>query len=82
MYFCCSLLTHMLWDFRSEKWWNLLSDILAKAFKCAYLVANVQDYVRLALELLGSSVTISADEKKRVYYNLHRILKVTIIIIL
>lgn len=66
----------MLWDFRLEKWWNLLSDILVKAFKCSYLVANVQDYILLALEILGSSVTANAEDKKKIYYNLHRLLKV------
>lgn len=65
----------MLWDFRIEKWWDLLTDILVKALCCAYLVANVQDYLLLSIEILGSSVTASQDIKKRVYFNLNRLLK-------
>ncbi|KAJ8940840.1 hypothetical protein NQ318_005286 [Aromia moschata] len=70
-----TLFTHMLWDFRGERWWEILSQILDKALKCAYLTANVQDYVLLALEVLCSLVTTSLDEKRRVYENLNRILK-------
>lgn len=69
------LLTHMLWDFRTEKWWDLLTDILIKALRCAYFVANVQDYLLLSLEVLGSSVSASPEIKKRVYFNLNRLLK-------
>lgn len=65
----------MLWDFRTEKWWDLLTDILVKALRCAYLVANVQDYLLLSLEILGSCVTAPQDIKKRVYFNLNRLLK-------
>lgn len=64
----------MLWDFRTEKWWNLLTDILIKGLRCAYLVANIQDYLLLSLEVLGSSVTASQEVKKRVYFNLNRLL--------
>ncbi|CAH0554376.1 unnamed protein product [Brassicogethes aeneus] len=70
-----TLLTHMLWDFRTEKWWSILSDILQKAIKCAYLTANIQDYILLALELLGDNVTLDIDDKKRIYENVQRILK-------
>nr|XP_023021888.1 trafficking protein particle complex subunit 11 [Leptinotarsa decemlineata] len=70
-----TLYTHMLWDFRIEKWWGILSQILEKAIRCAYLTANIQDYVLLAIELLGSNVLISLDEKRRIYENLVRILK-------
>lgn len=66
----------MLWDFRTERWSNILSQILEKALKCAYLTANIQDYVLLAVEILGSSVFISLDDKRRIYENLNRILKV------
>ncbi|CAG9819021.1 unnamed protein product [Phaedon cochleariae] len=70
-----TLYTHMLWDFRSEKWWSILSQILEKAIRCAYLTANIQDYVLLAIEFLGTDVCVSLDEKRRVYENLIRILK-------
>lgn len=67
----------MLWDFRSEKWWGILSKILEKAITCAFLTANVQDYLSLAIELLGSYTEVSLDDKRRIYENLVRILKVS-----
>lgn len=73
------LLTHMLWDYRSEKWWLLISNILQKALNCAYLSANIQDYVILSLEILGEHITIPQEDKIRVFNNLCNILKVFII---
>ncbi|XP_063238337.1 trafficking protein particle complex subunit 11 [Bacillus rossius redtenbacheri] len=70
-----TLLTHMLWDYRSERWWALLSNILSRALLCAYLSASVQDYVALALEALGSAVQLAAQHKTHLYDNLARILK-------
>lgn len=67
----------MLWDYRSEKWWRLISDILQKALNCAYLSANVQDYVTLSLEILGEHTTISTLDKTRVFHNLSSVLKVS-----
>ncbi|EFA10428.2 Trafficking protein particle complex subunit 11-like Protein [Tribolium castaneum] len=70
-----TLLTHMLWDFRAENWWLLLTDILEKAIRCAYLTASVQDYVLLSLEILGKYSKLSVEQKKRIHENLQRILK-------
>lgn len=70
-----TLLTHMLSDYREERWWSIISNILERALKCAYLTANVQDYILLAFEILGSSVKVSMEDKKRIYENLNRILK-------
>lgn len=67
----------MLWDFRAEKWWHILSRILEKGLACAFLTANVQDYISLAIELLGSYTEVSLDEKRRTYENFMKILKVT-----
>lgn len=66
----------MLSDYREEKWWGIISNILEKAIKCAYLTANIQDYMQLAFEILGSSVKVSIEDKRRIYENLNRILKV------
>ncbi|XP_050304839.1 trafficking protein particle complex subunit 11 [Anthonomus grandis grandis] len=70
-----TLFTHMLSDYREEKWWGIIGSILEKALTCAFLTANIQDYMQLALEILGSSVKVSIDEKRRIYENLNRILK-------
>ncbi|KAF5306179.1 hypothetical protein FQR65_LT07455 [Abscondita terminalis] len=69
-----TLFTHMLWDYRTECWWYLLTDILCKALQCAFLMASVQDYLSLSLELLGTSTTISLEKKKIIYENMTRIL--------
>ncbi|KAK7871870.1 hypothetical protein R5R35_006453 [Gryllus longicercus] len=70
-----TLLTHMLWDYRCEKWWLLLSNILVRALGCAFLAASVQDYVVLSLEALGSCAQLHEEEKTRVFGNLERLLK-------
>lgn len=70
-----TLLTHMLWDFRNENWWLLLTDILEKALRCAYLTANVQDYLLLSLEILGRFSNIDISQKRKIHENVWRILK-------
>lgn len=69
----------MLWDYRCEGWWRVISDILQKALKCAYLCANVQDYISLSLELLGALSTLTNDEKIRIYNNFSSLSKVSFI---
>lgn len=66
----------MLWDYRSEKWWNIISSILLKAIKCAYLTANLQDYVILTMEALGGHISIDEEKKKKMYENLYKVLNV------
>ncbi|KAG8282043.1 Trafficking protein particle complex subunit 11 [Homalodisca vitripennis] len=45
-----TLLTHMLWDYRAERWDSLISSLLTKALSCAYLTASVREYIDLSLE--------------------------------
>lgn len=73
-----TLLMHMLSDYRAECWSGILSNILEKALRCAYLTASVQDYLILALEALGSHILVSPEHKKLVYDNLNRILNLQI----
>lgn len=68
----------MLWDLRSERWWGIITQLLERAIKCAYLTANIQDYMLLAIETLGFSIALSLDEKRRIFENLSRILKVRV----
>ncbi|XP_025834501.1 trafficking protein particle complex subunit 11 isoform X2 [Agrilus planipennis] len=70
-----TLFTHMIWDYRLECWWSILSHILQKALQCAFLTATVQDYVTISLELLGKSITTTTEYKAQVYENLIRVLK-------
>lgn len=80
VFFSRRLLTHMLWDYRSEKWWYLISDILQKALNCAYLSANIQDYVTLSLEILSGHTNSSSLDKTKVFKNLTSVLKVNSIL--
>lgn len=69
---------HMLWEYRSEYWPVLLTDILRNALNAAYLSANVQDYLTLALEALGPSSTFPTERKTTIYTNITRILQVNL----
>lgn len=73
------LLSHMLSDYRNERWWYIIAHILEKALKCAYLTASVQDYICICLEVLGENIPVSVTYKKRVYENLLRLLNVMFI---
>lgn len=67
----------MLSDYRIEKWWNIISSIISKAIKSAYLTANLQDFVILSLEALGKHIDIPVDDKKKIYENLCNVLQVS-----
>lgn len=67
----------MLCDYRNEKWWDIISNILLKAVKCAYLTANLQDYIILTLEALGKNIVIPMETKKKMYENLVHVLNVS-----
>ncbi|CAH2300402.1 trafficking particle complex subunit 11 [Pelobates cultripes] len=47
------LLDYVMCDYRTERWWTLLTSILTTALKCAYLMAQLKDYITYSLELLG-----------------------------
>jgi len=46
------------------------------ALSCAYLSANIQDYVVLSLEALGISSQFTPEQKTRIFNNLMKVLKV------
>nr|CAD7408851.1 unnamed protein product [Timema cristinae] len=70
-----TLLTHMLWDYRSERWWPLLTNILTRSLTCAYLSVNIQDYIMLSLEALGTCVQLPSEHKTRIFNNLNNVLQ-------
>ncbi|XP_001606110.2 trafficking protein particle complex subunit 11 [Nasonia vitripennis] len=70
-----TLLMHMLWEYRSERWPVLLTDILKSALKAAYLSASIQDYLTLALEALGPSTMFSTERKTNIFENIMNILQ-------
>uniref|UniRef100_A0A4W3JQ34 Trafficking protein particle complex subunit 11 n=1 Tax=Callorhinchus milii TaxID=7868 RepID=A0A4W3JQ34_CALMI len=68
------LLDYVMFDYRSERWWKLLTSILNTALKCAYLMAQVKDYITYSLELLGRSSTQKEEQKSRIEKNLLKVL--------
>ncbi|MGH0122145.1 UNVERIFIED_CONTAM: hypothetical protein FKN15_042916 [Acipenser sinensis] len=47
------LLDYVMCDYRTERWWTLLTYILTTALKCSYLMGQVKDYITYSLELIG-----------------------------
>ncbi|XP_044153344.1 LOW QUALITY PROTEIN: trafficking protein particle complex subunit 11 [Bufo gargarizans] len=68
------LLDYVMCDYRSERWWTLLTSILNTALKCAYLMAQLKDYITYSLELLGRASTLKDDQKSRIEKNLIMVL--------
>ncbi|XP_075053267.1 trafficking protein particle complex subunit 11 [Mixophyes fleayi] len=68
------LLDYVMCDYRSERWWTLLTSILTTALKCAYLMAQLKDYITYSLELLGRASTLKDDQKSRIQKNLINVL--------
>ncbi|XP_041357008.1 trafficking protein particle complex subunit 11-like [Gigantopelta aegis] len=68
------LLNKVMWDYRIERWWPLLTSILNLSLKCAYLTGKVQDYVTNSLELIGQYCQSSTDEKTRRQTNMIKVL--------
>lgn len=47
------LLDYVMCDYRTERWWTLLTSILCTALKCSYLMGLIKDYITYAMELVG-----------------------------
>ncbi|XP_033971616.1 trafficking protein particle complex subunit 11 [Trematomus bernacchii] len=69
------LLDYVMCDYRTERWWALLSAILTTALRCAYLMASVKDYIIYCMELLGRASTLKEEQKLRIEKNLLKVLK-------
>ncbi|KAG8179574.1 hypothetical protein JTE90_016141 [Oedothorax gibbosus] len=69
-----TLLKHVLWDYRLEKWRPIVSSILITALRSAYLSANIQDYISLGIEMISNWIQCSTDEKSIVQNNINNIL--------
>ncbi|KAL4640529.1 trafficking protein particle complex subunit 11 [Arapaima gigas] len=69
------LLDYVMCDYRTERWWGLLTSILSTALRCSYLMAQVKDYVLYSMELVGRGSTLSEDQKSRIQKNLMKVLK-------
>ncbi|XP_042908520.1 trafficking protein particle complex subunit 11 [Parasteatoda tepidariorum] len=69
-----TLLKHVLWDYRLEKWRPLVSSILITALRSAYLSANEHDYISLGIEMISNWIICSIDEKNIVQNNISNLL--------
>ncbi|MBN3301762.1 TPC11 protein, partial [Amia calva] len=68
------LLDYVMCDYRTERWWMLLTSILTTALKCSYLMGQVKDYITYSLELIGRASTLAEDQKSRIEKNLMKVL--------
>ncbi|XP_034036782.1 trafficking protein particle complex subunit 11 [Thalassophryne amazonica] len=68
------LLDYVMCDYRTERWWGLLTAILTTALRCAYLMASVKDYLMYCMELLGRASTLRQEQKLRIEKNLFKVL--------
>ncbi|TNN63892.1 Trafficking protein particle complex subunit 11 [Liparis tanakae] len=68
------LLDYVMCDYRTERWWGLLTAILTTALRCAYLMASVKDYIIYCMELLGRASTLKEEHKLRIEKNLIQVL--------
>ncbi|XP_021190379.2 trafficking protein particle complex subunit 11 [Helicoverpa armigera] len=73
-----TLLTHMLWDYRREKWWFLASHVLNRALQCAYLSGKIQDYLQLSIEALSKHIQVPNNDKDRIFRNIMSVLNLNI----
>ncbi|GIX72364.1 trafficking protein particle complex subunit 11 [Caerostris extrusa] len=69
-----TLLKHVLWDYRVEKWRPIVSSILTTALRSAYLSANIQDYISLGIEMISNWILCSTDEKTVMQNNINNVL--------
>lgn len=69
-----TLLSHVMWDYRNEKWWSLLESASVLGLQCSFNTAAITEYFGLALEYMGKKLSTMPEDKKRVHDNLLRLL--------
>lgn len=70
-----SILTHVLWDYRCERWRPLVSNILTTALKCAYLSASVPAFLMLGLEFVSSWIQGTQEEKSSIQTSVFNVIE-------
>ncbi|XP_065131346.1 trafficking protein particle complex subunit 11 isoform X1 [Paramisgurnus dabryanus] len=68
------LLDYVMCDYRTERWWSLLTSILSTALKCSYLMGQVKDYITYSMELVGRASVLPEEQKSRIEKNLIKVL--------
>lgn len=69
------LLHEVMNHYRAEGWRPLLDAVLSLAVKCAFLLADMSEYLRLCLDLASFESAVSDDEKNRIMQNVANILE-------
>ena len=67
------LLLPVMDHYRREKWRPLLDAVLSLGMKCAFLLVDVELYVKLSLDLCSENSSLGEEEKTRVMQNLMRL---------
>ncbi|KAH8041901.1 hypothetical protein HPB51_019536 [Rhipicephalus microplus] len=70
-----SILMHVLWDYRAERWRPLVSNILTTALKCAYLSASVPAFLMLGLEFASSWIQGTQEEKSSIQTSVFNVIE-------
>ncbi|XP_028315223.1 trafficking protein particle complex subunit 11 [Gouania willdenowi] len=69
------LLDYVMCDYRTERWFALLTSILTVALRCAWLMGSVRDYTLYCMELLGRASTLNDEQKSRIEKNFMKVLE-------
>jgi len=71
------LISHVMWEYRNERWTNLLHAILKISLRSAFLVGNVAAFVSASIELISKhipEILVPVAEKSKIQSNLMRVL--------
>lgn len=63
----------MLWDYRSEKWFTILTSLLRRVINCAQLTASTQEFILFSIEALSDSINLPQEYKNLTYQNLQKV---------
>lgn len=72
------ILNRVAQEYRREKWWSLLTNVLTTAIKSAYLLANIPDYIKLSLEMMAEEIVRSVETKTRIQVDILQAVTVSI----
>lgn len=63
----------MLSDYRSEKWFNIFTEVLLKTLRSAYLSASVADFVMCSIEAMSPQISIPLNDRIVILENLWKV---------
>ncbi|CAG0893181.1 unnamed protein product [Darwinula stevensoni] len=69
-----TLIKHVLWEYRLEGWWSLLTSSLQLGLLYSYVTASPEDYVAFLLELLCPRSTITLDNRRLLHNKLIQVI--------